>query len=144
MILISHRGNIEGKIPEKENDPKYIDNAIELGYDVEVDMWWIDGRVYLGHDNPQYEISDEWLEDRINNLWIHCKNIELLKWIRSTTLHYFWHENDILTLTSKNYLWVYPGKQPISGSISVLPEIYNDDTSLCVGICSDFIKKYND
>lgn len=144
MILISHRGNIEGKIPEKENDPKYIDNAIELGYDVEVDMWWIDGRVYLGHDNPQYEISDEWLEDRINNLWIHCKNIELLNWIRSTTLHYFWHENDILTLTSKNYLWVYPGKQPISGSISVLPEIYNDDTSLCVGICSDFIKKYND
>ena len=37
MILISHRGNIDGKIVERENHPEYIDEAIALGYDVEID-----------------------------------------------------------------------------------------------------------
>ena len=142
MILISHRGNINGKIVERENHPSYIDEAINLGYDVEIDMWWIDGKTYLGHDVPQYEVDDEWLTKRINKLWVHCKNIELLNWIRSTTLHYFWHEEDTLTLTSQNQIWAYPGKQPILGSIAVMPEINKDNISLCIGICSDYIKNY--
>jgi hypothetical protein len=41
-------------------------------------------------------------------------------------------------------MWVYPGKQPITGSIAVMPEIHNDDISKCLGVCSDFIKRYND
>ena len=144
MILISHRGNLNGPNEVRENSPYYIMEAIDEGYDVEVDLWWVDGKVYLGHDEPQYEVSDEWLGERIDKLWIHCKNIESLNWIRNTSLHYFWHEQDTLTLTSKNYMWVYPGKQPIIGSIAVMPEIHNDDISICLGICSDFIKKYND
>ena len=32
MQLISHRGNIFGPIPEKENHPNYIDCAINDGY----------------------------------------------------------------------------------------------------------------
>jgi hypothetical protein len=57
-------------------------------------------------------------------------------------LHYFWHEHDTLTITNRGYLWVYPGKQPISGSIAVLPELNNDDVSKCYGVCSDFVVKY--
>jgi hypothetical protein len=144
VILISHRGNLNGPNEVRENSPYYIMEAIAEGYDVEVDLWWIDGKVYLGHDEPQYEVSDEWLGERVNNLWVHCKNVESLNWIRSTSLHYFWHEQDTLTLTSKNYMWVYPGIQPISGSIAVMPEIHNDDISKCLGVCSDFIKRYND
>jgi hypothetical protein len=142
MILISHRGNINGPIPEAENNPEYIDDTIRLGYEVEIDMWWIDGKIYLGHDKPQYEVSDEWLGDRIDKLWVHCKNVELLSWIRSTSLHYFWHENDTVTLTSKNYIWAYPGKQPIKGSIAVMPEIHEEDIIQCIGICSDYIEYY--
>ena len=142
MILISHRGNIDGKKPHLENKPQYIDEAIDLGYDVEIDLWFIDGRVYLGHDEPQYEVDDSWLGERTDKLWVHCKNVESLNWIRSTILHYFWHEEDTLTLTSENYIWVYPGKQPIIGSIAVMPERSNDDVSKCIGICSDVIKKY--
>jgi len=142
MILISHRGNINGKIIEAENRPDYIDDTIRLGYDVEIDLWVVDGKIYLGHDIFQYEINDEWLNERIDKLWIHCKNVESLNWIKNTSLHYFWHENDTLTLTSKNYIWVYPGKQPIVGSIAVMPEIFNDDVSNCLGICSDFIQNY--
>jgi hypothetical protein len=144
MILISHRGNIDGKKPHLENQPHYIDEAIDLGYDVEIDLWFIDGRVYLGHDEPQYEVDDSWLGERTDKLWVHCKNVESLNWIRSTILHYFWHEEDTLTLTSENYMWVYPGKQPIIGSVAVMPERGNDDVSKCIGICSDVIKKYKD
>jgi hypothetical protein len=39
-------------------------------------------------------------------------------------------------------MWAYPGKQKISNSIAVMPEIYNDDLSECVGICSDHIYDY--
>ena len=32
MIIISHRGNIRGPVPDKENRPSYIDCAIGNGY----------------------------------------------------------------------------------------------------------------
>jgi hypothetical protein len=142
MKLISHRGNLNGRIPTNENHPEYIDEAIHAGFDVEIDMWWVDGRTYLGHDEPQYEVDDKWLTERMDNLWVHCKNVGLLNWIRSTSLHWFWHEEDTLTLTSKGYVWVYPGKQPVIGSIAVMPEIYDEDVSKCIGVCSDIISRY--
>lgn len=144
MILISHRGNIDGKIESYENEPNYIDLAIKKEYDVEIDVWVIEGTFYLGHDKPQYSISLDWLYKRRNKLWIHCKNIEAIEWFNSLigTYHYFWHQEDTVTLTSKNFIWAYPNKQPIENSIAVMPELYNDDVSRCSGICSDYIKKY--
>ena len=38
MILIAHRGNIDGPNPEMENNPQYIDKAIDSGYNVEIDV----------------------------------------------------------------------------------------------------------
>ena len=147
MILISHRGNVNGKIPEAENRPDYIQTALDLGYDVEIDVWGIDGELFLGHDNPQYPIGWDWLKERSSNLWIHCKNIDALLYLTDIDyslelFNYFWHENDTVTLTSENWIWAFPGKQPINGSIAVMPEIYNDDVSDAAGVCSDFIEKY--
>lgn len=148
MILISHRGNLNGKIVERENHPDYIDEAISYGYDVEIDIWGIDGELFLGHDSPQYPIDFEWLRVRSSFLWVHCKNIEALLYCSDShfndgvSLNYFWHETDTVTLTSQNWIWAYPGKQPIVGSIAVLPEIYEDDVTNVAGICSDYIKNY--
>ena len=61
MILISHRGNINGSIPERENEPLYIIEALEKGFDVEVDVWWKDDGFWLGHDEPQYQVKEEFL-----------------------------------------------------------------------------------
>lgn len=143
MILISHRGNLIVKNTERENSPDYIDEAINLGYDVEIDIWSISGQLFLGHDSPQYEITELWLNHRIDKLWVHCKNIEAVEYFNSIRKYnYFWHEEDTVTLTSKGFIWAYPGKQPIRNSIAVMPEINNDTIDLCAGICSDYILKY--
>ena len=144
MILISHRGNINGKDISRENHPSYIDEAIQTGYNVEIDIWVKDNTPILGHDIAQYEISYNWIKTRQDKLWIHCKNLLAIEWLASySNLNYFWHQKDDLTITSKGVLWAYPGKQPIKNSIAVLPEIFNDDLSQCIGICSDYIQNYN-
>jgi hypothetical protein len=143
MKLISHRGNLNGKMPQNENHPEYIDEAIHAGYDVEIDVWMIEGVLLLGHDTPQYGVSQLWLNQRYGKLWIHCKNMEAMEWFNGVGgFNYFWHETDAVTLTSKNFIWAFPGKQPIQRSIAVLPEIYNDNLDSCIGICSDYIENY--
>lgn len=143
MILISHRGNIDGRCIERENNPVYIEEVLLLGYDVEVDIWCIDGVLFLGHDIPQYEILLDFIKERRNKLWIHCKNIEGVELLsKEEEINWFWHEKDTLTLTSQQHIWAYPGKQPILNSIAVMPEIHNEKVIQCKGICSDYIKKY--
>lgn len=144
MILISHRGNTLGRFESWENEPTYIDKAIKEGYDVEVDVWYKNRVLFLGHDKPDYGVDFRWFRDRGNKLWIHCKNIEAILYFKQCgyDFNYFWHESDTITLTSKNYIWAYPGKQPITYSIAVMPELYNDNLELCVGICSDYISNF--
>jgi len=148
LRLISHRGNLEGKIPLLENSPHYIDDALDAGFDVEVDIWVQSESIYLGHDSPVYKIYLNWLKERSDVLWIHCKNLEAFQYLNSlenSNLNYFFHDADDATLTSKGYMWVYPGKQPIKGSIAVLPEIHKEDVNDCWGVCSDkivFYKKF--
>jgi hypothetical protein len=143
MVYISHRGNINGKFESYENEPNYIDKAINEGFDVEVDVWYVDDIFYLGHDKPQYGLRINWLEDRLDKLWIHCKNIEAVECFSlNKQFNYFWHEYDTVTITSKGFIWAYMGKQPIRNSIAVMPEIHNDDVSKCIGICSDYISNY--
>ena len=59
MILISHRGNLNGSLQWEENRPDYINNALDLGYDVEIDVWKQPDGWYLGHDEPQFLIDEE-------------------------------------------------------------------------------------
>jgi hypothetical protein len=142
MILISHRGNINGILPKKENTHLYVDECLNLKYDCEIDIWYLDNKFYLGHDNPSEETDLLWLNKRKKTLWMHCKNTDCLYEFLQTDFNYFWHENDLISLTSHKYIWAYPGKQPIRNSIAVLPEKFKDDTSYCIGICSDVIKNY--
>jgi len=145
MILIAHRGNTNGRFESYENEPNYIDKAISEGFDVEIDIWYKDNTLWLGHDRPNYGVDIKWIQDRKEKLWIHCKNIEAMVYFNSDLVNqynYFWHQEDTLTLTSYKYIWAYPGKQPIKNSIAVMPELYKDNIEKCIGICSDYIKNY--
>ena len=57
MKLIAHRGNINGINSQRENTIDYIEEAIQLGYDVEIDLNLHKGGFYLGHDKPEQEVS---------------------------------------------------------------------------------------
>ena len=143
MIFISHRGNLEGKNTELENSEKYILNAISHGFDVEVDVWLIGDELYLGHDKPQYPTSLKFiLNDRI---WVHCKNVEALGFLKQEKFKCFWHQEDDYALVSNRMIWVYPGKKLIEKSICVMPETVNYEISelrKCTGICTDYPLRY--
>ena len=142
-ILIAHRGNMDGPSPEYENKPNYVFGALR-GYNdvhVEIDVWRIEGELLLGHDSPQHKINDDFLVDA--KLWCHAKNMEVFEYMLNNPLvHCFWHQNDDFVLTSRGYIWTYPGKPLVEKSICVLPEQVNQDPTPAVGICSDFIDRY--
>jgi len=139
MILISHRGNINGRVPELENTPDHIQKALDLGYDVEIDVWYDDG-FYLGHDKPQDEVSINHL--RNDKVWCHAKNIEALNLMLKEDIHCFWHQKDDVTLTSRGHMWTYPGKKTTDKSICILFEKDNKIPKNVYGVCSDYIMNY--
>lgn len=142
MILISHRGNISGPEPSSENHPDYIKEALRLGYDCELDVWYKNDEWWLGHDEPLYSIDKAVLQNP--KLWCHAKNVDALSAMLSNNIHCFWHQQDNYTLTSKGYIWTYPNKPLTKMSIAVC----FDDTSLSLldhditGICADHIIQY--
>tara|TARA_B100000989_G_scaffold298905_1_gene290909 strand:- start:6970 stop:7395 length:426 start_codon:yes stop_codon:yes gene_type:complete len=140
MYLISHRGNLDGPNFKDENKPEYILEALSKGYNVEIDVRIYKDKFYLGHDEPQYKIEKNFLNN--NKLWCHAKDILALEKLKKLNAICFWHENDDYTLTSNGFIWAYPGKKLIKNSICVLPERGYYKKFNCAGICSDFIQKY--
>ena len=139
MILISHRGNLNG-VSSRENEPEYIRESLVQGFDVEVDVWYVDGKFWLGHDKSQYKVSEGFLEHP--NLWCHAKNIQALYIMdKNYHIHCFWHQEDDVTLTSRGFFWTYPGKELTKKSIAVLPQKI-DKTLDCYGVCTDEVLRW--
>ena len=140
MIYISHRGNVDGPVKDKENNIDHIQKALNKGFEVEVDVRFNKNKFFLGHDYDQYEIDHNFLSNK--KIWCHAKTNEALFALNEINAHYFWHQEDDYTITSKGYIWTYPGKKLFSKSICVLPEVANYKEINCMGICSDFIERY--
>jgi hypothetical protein len=109
-ILIAHRGNINGPDSSRENQSDYVEAALQSGFDVEVDIWSERNELFLGHDGPLYPVNLDWLTEREEKLWVHCKNLAALETLLGTSLNYFYHQSDPYTLTSHGYVWAYPGQ----------------------------------
>ena len=142
MFFISHRGNIDGPNPVDENKIQYINDCLDKNFDVEIDLWFIKNKFYLGHDEPQYKVGLDYLSNK--KFWIHSKNLECFYELSKYDLNYFWHEKDKIVITSKGFFWNYPGTRLSKKSICVLPEDTDEKKPECLGICSDFIKKFYD
>lgn len=143
MILISHRGNLCGAAPSKENTPGYIQEALDLGYEVEIDVWHQSDGWYLGHDEPEYKLEEQFLLK--DKLWCHAKNLHALNKLLELNVMCFWHQSDRYTLTSNNFIWTFPGQPLSAASICVMPERFSvgsQDLSFCAGVCSDFIAEW--
>lgn len=144
MIIISHRGNIRGPVPDRENRPSYIDCAIGNGYHVEIDVRLVDGELWLGHDEPQYKIDHNWLDKRRNYLWLHCKNLEAAK--ECWEYHSFCHMGDPFTYTSNGKIWLHDLSQKIDENV-IIPLLSDNDVNglsdksildSVYGVCTDY------
>lgn len=144
MKYIAHRGNLSGPNKHKENSPSYLLNAMDAGFDVETDVWFIDGKFFLGHNTPDYEIDIQFLKNQ--KVWAHAKNIEALhEMLKYKSINCFWHQEDDYTVTSKGIIWSYPGKETCGNSVCVMPENVNFDCSFKSGwVCTDFVKWFEE
>ena len=141
MLKISHRGNVNGPDLEKENSIEQIFIAIGKGFDVEVDVWVIDGLIFFGHDYPKYLIDDFIIKKIKDSAWFHCKNLEALLFFANNPVPYvfFWHQKDDFTLTSNGYIWTYPNKDITSSSIIVDLDLnYKYSNIIPYAICTDY------
>lgn len=142
-LFIAHRGNTNGPDP-KENHPTHIWAALHAGFDVEIDVWFIDNKYILGHDAPQYEIDYQFFYNC--RFWLHCKNIPALRKLTTNPLvNTFYHNTDDCVLTSQGYIWTYPKPQLLTDkSVAVMPETVKEDWDLSevMGICTDYPVEY--
>ena len=146
MFLISNNGNLNGKNTLMENNPLACDDVRHMGYDVKIDVWLTDKGWFLGKEKPQFSIEFEYLLR--DGFWCQAKNIGALReMIQHEEINCFWHQQDEYTLTSKGYIWTYPGKPLTHKSICVLPELLPDwrkqGAHGSAGICSDFVQQYD-
>lgn len=145
MKIISHRGNINGLVPEKENRPSYIDSAIQLGYDVEVDLRINNNEFWLGHDEAQYRVELSWMSLRKDKIWFHCKDIESALVLANLDQYYqfFCHSQDPYVCTNNGYFWVHD----LTGKINdkcIIPLLSKEDiekynNNRPYAICTDFV-----
>lgn len=152
MLYISHRGNLEGPNTAKygENHPDSILHAINLGFDCEVDVRWIEGKGYfLGHDQPEYKVDENFFYH--HKLFTHCKDVATFYQLDPrrrlhafTYVKIFFHQqDDITTIVNSEYLWSFPRADVIltPRSIAVLPELVPNWKGLekVMGVCSDYL-----
>ena len=143
MRIIAHRANLDG--PDiYENSPESLFQAIIAGFDVELDVRLHDNKLYLGHDRPQYVLDTGMMLRIKDRAWLHCKNFEALDYLNKNfpDFNYFWHDSDKYTITSKGFIWAYPGEVANSNTVVVLPETTNQNLDGVYAICTDYPRKY--
>jgi hypothetical protein len=139
-ILIAHRGNINGPQPEKENTLKYLFEAIESGYDVEVDIWLVGNTWLLGHGGPYIPVHDIDLHYLTPHAWFHAKNYAALSELNQIDCNVFAHEQDPFVVTSRGWIWSHKGCVNPHG-IVVMPSLETEKHLIlnCAGVCHDYL-----
>ena len=153
MILISHRGNTNRVDDNRENTRSYIQEAIDRGFDVEIDIWYFDNKFWLGHDKLEKEVSINWILKRKSRLWIHCKNFKALTKLIDTELRVFYHKKEAYVVISDKHIWAHNLKSVDDKCIIPLLDKNKLEnwkrrtiakSSEVYGICSDYVGLWND
>jgi hypothetical protein len=139
--FIAHRGNTVGPQPDFENTQDYMLHALSENCGVEVDVILHQGKLYYGHDEPG-EPADIFLLSH-PEVVCHAKTLDTLAALLKLQLHCFWHQADHATLTSRGFIWCYPGYHPVSEK-SIWLDLHDKplpaDFSEIYAICGDDMK----
>jgi hypothetical protein len=141
MIWISHRANIQGPDPDRENNLLSILDLLQKNIHVEIDVWHNGKELFLGHDLPNCAFDLNEIEKYKSLVYIHCKNFEALDYFIGSNWNYFFHDADEFTLTSDQKIWTYPNKIVGKNSIIVCKTLEEQKfykNTDCFGICSDW------
>jgi hypothetical protein len=142
---ICHRGNITGPQKELENNFGILIQRSIQGYSTELDVWFHEGQLWLGHDKPEYKITLEWLASDKRRL-VHAKDGKTFEYLlleagkRAVDLHIFYHTDEDYVLTNKGIVIAYPGKPLLEGGLCMMPERANysqEELNKSFCICSD-------
>jgi hypothetical protein len=139
---ILHRGLISGPDSALENHEALLKQRLEMGWEVEVDVWSLDGVLWLGHDRPTTRLEDISLLAH-PGVWVHLKNLEAASKLPDFA-HCFIHDTDPAVFTSKGFLWCYPGNlvTEYNRCVIVLPERAGFKFPLLgkvKAVCSDYL-----
>lgn len=141
--IISHRGYLNGPDSTIENHPDQINKLLSI-MNVEIDVRYIEGKWWLGHDGPQYQVERDFLDRQ--GLWLHCKDIQTLRQVKDEGFkaEYFFHQNDDCSLTSSGLIWTFPGKPVKHSSVAVALSEQELNAVPChnvAGVCTDYPTK---
>jgi hypothetical protein len=143
MKIISHRGNTDGPLPAKENTLRYILDAL-VSFDVEIDIRMPDNKLMLGHDESLHPIDLDFLLENRESLWVHCKDINSLEFLKNYEINCFAHSNDDFVLSSENYILVPPDGARSPNSIIMMPELSSKPfDGECLGVITDYAESYS-
>jgi len=153
FLVISHRGNISGPEPKRENTVEFVLEALRIGFQCEIDVWLCGDHWYLGHDKPDHIIPFEFLQ--MPGLWCHCKNLEALVELQNyrNSIISAWIDHDFFPLTSNGYIWTHtdvsmPATLNKKLSIAIMPDIHKNwniekSPDYCAGVCTDIPTAYH-
>ena len=114
MIVISHRGNLTGP----DGDCRYdkVRRALDLGFDVELDVRSRDGELFVGHDRMLYPLSDLTLTEReASRVWFHAKDWRAAAAVGASGRLCFCHGDEESAFVANGYghvLWMHPRVNP--------------------------------
>ena len=146
-----HRGNLFGPVKETENNFGVLLQRSIQGHHVEVDVWYHEHTLWLGHDKPEYKITLEWLLSSKRRL-VHAKDGPTFEYLlqetgkRALDIHVFYHTDEDYVLTNKGLVICYPGKPLLEGSLCMMPErasYSSEELQHCFSVCSDTSMRKN-
>lgn len=151
MRYISYQGIYDGTNYQNANTPPQISKALLAGFDCMMDVWRIDGKLYVGANNdPNIEVTELYIQGA--RKWINVQNDEMKEWIVTKPAklypNYFWFETPTpppAYVTASNGKLITPGTVPINNdSVIFLPEITDKSmfttTHLkCYAVCSTYL-----
>lgn len=137
-IIISHLGNINGRLPEQENRLSYLKASLKAGWHVCLDVVFHNGGFLLPHAAGYDPAPMSFFSQQ--RVWCRCRDAETLDALCNIKAHSFFVSDAGHTLTSEQFIWTLPPETLVDRSIAAFPELADADwlnKQEPAGLCSN-------
>jgi hypothetical protein len=143
-LRVYHRGNSARDL-SVENNPKKLLELVRRGRHIELDIWTVGNKLFVGHDRPDVEVTYDWLLAVEPRALIHCKDGRTFSVLRryfacrGIAANLFYHTSEDYALSTGGWVITYPGKPVFGEFLSMMPETAgrNPNMEAAAIICSD-------